>query len=109
MTVMDIKQVKPGMALGQEIHKPSDKNMGFKAGTVLDQMQIDLIGVWGFKQLEIQPVEEVEAKAEIPLDENQQLVAEQLQARFRHTDLGHPMMAELYRVCLMDELGKRRY
>ncbi len=89
------EQLRPEMALAADIVDGGGRLL-LPKGTVLTDKHLRYCQMWGIPEAEIQGNEV--AELETPGIDPQALAASEakLRPRFRHVDLSHPVMAELF-------------
>jgi hypothetical protein len=103
MKRVPVDQLQVGMALSADVLDRSGRLL-LPAQTVLTERHLRALRIWGVPELPVStgPAEELPAEPVEPKLEPDELASleAELKQRFRHTDLGHPFVAELFRQCL---------
>jgi len=100
MATLNLEDLKPGMVLASDAKHHSGRIL-LAAGVELTEKHLKVFHTWGLTEADIEGVD-LDQVAE---QQNQELdpaivaaAEQQTKARFRHTDLTHPAMAELFRL-----------
>ncbi|MFQ5449827.1 MAG: hypothetical protein ACE5E9_04325 [Nitrospinaceae bacterium] len=109
MTRILINSLKPGMVLAEDLKNPFGKKL-LPRGTVLEEKHIMSFKAWGVTEADIElgdekPTTVIESDS---IDPEQLKKAEQ-EARdlFRHSNLDHPAVTELLRLCSLNKLQRK--
>jgi hypothetical protein len=102
MAKVNIEDLAPGMVLAADAVLASGRAM-LRAGQTLTEKHIQTFKAWGLTEASVEGVsqQELEESQQASLDPAvRQEIETRLQALFRHADLSHPAMSELYRLRL---------
>lgn len=103
MGIINVEDIKPGMVLAEAV-KDRRGRILLNVGNPITEKQLKILKMWGITEADIQDVEreEVVAKAVAELDPSLlQEAGSRVQELFRHTDPEHPVVHELFRLCLL--------
>lgn len=98
MGIIHIKNIKPGMILKKELKDRSGIVL-LGAGQEVTEQHLKILKMWGIIEADILGVMKEETTSEIPSQIDPFFIQEaetQFQELFRHTDLKHPFMKELF-------------
>jgi len=101
MGIINIAELKPDMVLAEDLIHPNGRFLLAK-DTKLTSKHLKMLKMWGVIEANIAGVskEDVEADTIAKLDPEIIQAAEKLiSERFRHADLEHPPIRELFRIC----------
>lgn len=103
MGIISASDLKPGMVLGEDLRDSTGRFLLGK-GTRLTSKHIRILKMWGVVEANVEGVspQDVEADSLGQLDPAAIKEAkENLTARFSHSDLEHPAIHELFRLCVL--------
>ncbi len=102
MAILNLQDLKPGMVLAADAKHHSGRVL-LAAGTELTEKHLKVFHTWGLTEADIDGVDPQQVAAEEYQEIDPailQLAEQQNRERFRHTDLQHPAMAELFRLSI---------
>jgi hypothetical protein len=106
MAQLEIDALQPGMRVGRDVVEASGQTL-LRAGTEITEKHLRVLRSWGVPHVEIEgekppdPEDVMLAKADpATFDRAQAAVNE----HFSRTDPGHPAIAELMRLAVIDEI-----
>ncbi|KAF0192478.1 MAG: putative metal dependent phosphohydrolase [Gammaproteobacteria bacterium] len=102
MAAITADDLTPGMVLGADA-KHANGSVLLRTGTTLSEKHIKTFRAWGIAAVEIEGVSSEEVRANALGDTSDaaiELARDIMNQRFRHTDQGHPLMAELLQLCI---------
>ncbi len=103
MGIVSIDSLAPGMLLAADVHDRNGRLL-IKSGAELTDKNIHVLRTWGVVQADISGMEENEDSLELTGSFDPGLLTlleTEVQPLFRHTDLAHPAMSELFRLCIL--------
>ena len=109
MGMVDLKNIKPGMILGDGLKDRNGRTL-LKAGMEITESHLKTLKMWGITGADIEGVEKEEPalSAHIPVDPQVLQEAEiQLGDLFRHTNRQHPFITELFRLILLQKVAEK--
>lgn len=106
VAIINLKDLCPGMVLAEDAKLPNGRVL-LESGCELDDANIRLFKVWGLIEADIKDVDrnDVEMKQQARFDEeSMEKVRKQFAILFSKTDRQHPMIAELFRLCVLNTM-----
>ncbi len=103
MGIISASDLKPGMVLGGDVRSSTGRFLLGK-GTRLTSKHIRILKMWGVVEANVEGIspQDVEADSLAQLDPAAiEEAKESLTARFSHSDLEHPAIHELFRLCAL--------
>ena len=97
-----IDDLQAGMVLTEDVHDAQGRLL-MPRGTELTARHLRAFQLWGILGVPIRGQEGEAPPLPPPSPELLAEAEEQVRARFRHNDLTHPGMVELFRVCILRE------
>lgn len=100
MGIINLEDIQPGMTLGAEVKDYTGRVL-LCAGSEITCKHLKILKMWGITEADIRGIEkeEVALKTTAQLDPLLRQEAEaQGRELFRHTDLEHPFIKELFRL-----------
>ena len=100
MPTITVNDLRPGMVLESDAVHNSGRVL-LRGGSILEDKHIKLFKMWGLISAEIEDLTQEQVESEALNDLNPSIleaVQDELSSQFRHTDLSHPMIAELHRL-----------
>jgi hypothetical protein len=100
---VSIDRLAPGMLLGADVHDRNGRLL-IRAGTDLTDKSIYVLRTWGVIQVDITGMENAENVCHANGAFDPALLASleaEVKPMFRHADLNHPGMSELFRLCIL--------
>lgn len=104
MAILNLEDLKPGMVLAADAKHHSGRIL-LAAGVELTEKHLKVFHTWGLTEADIEGVDPAQLAEQAMEQLDPVVLAEaeqQMKARFRHTDLSHPAVAELFRLSLRD-------
>lgn len=100
MAIVNLEDLKPGMVLAADAVHLNGRVL-LRSGTELTERHIQICKMWGLTDAEVEGAhdEGIEGPRGIEARFLQEAESEMREA-FRHTDLQHPAMAGLFRLCV---------
>ncbi len=102
MANIDITHLQPGMIVNSDVITNIGRLL-LPAGTELTEEHLRVFRTWGITEVDIQN----DAKQDISAGDSAQIdpvllqeIETELNGLFRHTDLKHPVINKLYRLCI---------
>lgn len=99
MPHLGIEKIEPGMVLLEDVVHMNGRIL-MRAGSEITDKNLRILKTWGILTVNIAQDEQAAAGADDPPAADPELiraVEEGLRDRFRHADLAHPALAEIYR------------
>lgn len=100
MATLNLEDIKPGMVLAADAKHHSGRVL-LAAGVELTEKHLKVFHTWGLTEADIEGVDpnEMAEQANLELDPEILATAEkEMRTHFRHADLNHPAVAELFRL-----------
>jgi len=100
MGLMHIDDIQPGMKLAADVKDQTGRIL-LTAGHEVTERHVKIFRMWGVIEADIEGVDrdEISVVASAPVDSTMVGdVQNQARSRFRHADLEHPAVKELYRL-----------
>lgn len=100
MSLLNIEDLEPGMVLGADAIHDNNRIL-LCAGAELTEKHIRIFKTWGLTELNIKGIDSEQISAQTYSDiapEVLDKVKKELAILFRHSDLEHPAIAELFRL-----------
>ena len=115
MGVINFEDIEPGMILGADVQDHSGRTL-LTGGSEVTEKHLKVFKMWGISEVDIKGIEkeEVAVKATANLDPSLLKEAKaQCSELFCRTDLEHPFIKELFRLCTLrivrHKLGEGNY
>lgn len=99
MGIIDIEEIRPGMILEKDLRDRSGLII-LSAGQEITEKHLKIFRMWGIVEAEIQGVTREETFSHITSQLDPLLIQEvetRLREEFRHTNLNHPFIREVFR------------
>lgn len=103
MGIINLEDIKVDMVLAKDIKDRSGRVL-LAGGSNINEKHLRVFKMWGITEADIQGVEKDEIAANIFAQMDQQLfrAAEtKTRARFRHANMEHPFIKELFRLLII--------
>lgn len=103
MGVVSIDNLAPGMMLAADIHDRNGRLL-IRSGAELTDKNILVLRTWGVIQVDIEGVEEEDDHCPLCGEFDPDLLSlleADVKPLFRHSDLSHPAVSELIRLCIL--------
>jgi hypothetical protein len=101
-----LEDLKPGMTLAADLLESGGRLL-LPAGTVLTDRHLRYFQMWGVSHVDIEGGEAGSADSPITVDPAVQAEVEAaLATLFRHADVSHPAVAQVYAHCLAREIRR---
>ncbi len=111
MIKLKIAELKPGMVLAQDA-KDLNGRVLLSSGNRLSEKHIKVFKAWGVTEVAVEGADEpVESRGK-PLSGNVDektivKIRQEMNSLFRHTDIRHPAIRELFNLCVTRKLAGR--
>lgn len=99
--LLAVDDLQPGIAVVEDVYDPQGRLL-MSAGTELTERHLRACQLWGITRVRVR-TEGLPAEAEAEGPTPGQIAQAELEtrARFRNTDQTHPLMVELFRLCVI--------
>ena len=100
MGIINLEDIQTGMVLDADVTDHSGRVL-LGAGSAITEKNLKIFRMWGITEADIRGVEKTEVHDSKAKELDQDMLREAEKAGrtlFRHADLDHPFMAELYRL-----------
>lgn len=107
MGVISLDAVNPGMVLAGDV-KDRNGRILLSAGSEITEKHLRIFKMWGILSVQIQgsEKEDLSPKATVEIDPIRlQRVEQSVKELFRHNDLNHPFIKELFRLVSLEHLS----
>ncbi|MBI5427091.1 MAG: hypothetical protein HZA02_02295 [Nitrospinae bacterium] len=111
MVKLKIAQLKPGMVLAQDV-KDLNGRVLLSSGNRLSEKHVKIFKTWGITEVAIERADESMKSGEKPLSGNVdekaiEKMRQEMNSLFRHTDIKHPAIRELFNLCVTRKLASQ--
>ena len=100
MGLLNINDLERGMELAEDVSNPWGMVL-LKAGTIIDEKKLKAFKAWGVTEASIkgEDQDDLDDPALAVIDEQtQERIEQELSYIFQKTDMGNPIVAEIYRL-----------
>lgn len=109
MVKLKMAELKPGMVLSQDV-KDLNGRILLSSGNRLSEKHIKIFKTWGVTEVAIEGADEPVKGGEKPLSGNVdekaiEKIRQEMNSLFRHTDIRHPAIRELFNLCVTRKLA----
>src|ERR1039457_4777918 len=106
MGMIPMDDLTPGMVLAADVHDRSGRLL-LGSGAELTAKHIHVFRTWGIIEVKVEGIDEDSGGPQFPAEVSPEQVKEveaSVTVRFRHADLGHPAVKELYNLCVQQKV-----
>lgn len=99
--LLAVEDLQPGIAVAEDVYDPQGRLL-MSAGTELTERHLRACQLWGITRVRV-AAEGLPPEAEAAGPSPEQIARAELEtrARFRNTDPAHPLVVELFRLCVL--------
>jgi hypothetical protein len=97
--LLAVDDLQPGIAVVEDVFDPQGRLL-MSAGTELTERHLRACQLWGITRIRVR-AEGVPAEAAGPTPEQMAQAELETRSRFRNTDPTHPLLVELFRLCVI--------
>ncbi len=109
MGIIGIEEIRPGMILEKDLRDRSGLIL-LGAGQEITEKHLKIFKMWGIVEADIQGVTREETLSQITSQIDPLLIQEvesQLREEFKHTNLKHPFIQEIFRLVTLKRVLKK--
>jgi hypothetical protein len=110
MSTVQLDELEPGMVLAADAVCLNGRVL-LRAGVALTEQHLKIFRTWGLSEADIEGADAEKIFEKKLADADPQIVEKErlaLNERFRHADISHPLISELFRWCLEHAVDEAR-